>query len=54
VQDVNLKWRSWLTHNLLAHPLSEILAWCGEDGERIGEWLHDSTLPEHEFGTGRG
>jgi len=45
-------WRNWTTHNLIAHPLSEIAHLLGLD-----EWadlIHDSTIPEHEPGTGRG
>ena len=42
----------WTAHNLIAHPLSEILFQIG-----LGDWgdrLHDWTIPEHESGTGRG
>lgn len=42
----------WTTHNLIAHPLSEILFQLG-----LGDWgnrLHDWTIPAHEAGTGRG
>lgn len=42
----------WAIHNLIAHPLSEILYWLGL--ESIGGWLHDETVPEHEEGKGRG
>lgn len=42
----------WAIHNLVAHPLSEILYWLRL--ERIGNWIHDKTVPEHEQGTGRG
>lgn len=45
-------WRCWSTHNLIGHPLSEIAHLLGLD-----EWariLHDSTIPPHEPGTGRG
>lgn len=44
--------RSWPIHNLIAHPLSEILHWLGRDD--LGNRLHDRTLPEHEAGKGRG
>lgn len=39
-------------HNLVAHPASEILHWLGCDG--LGNRIHDSTLPAHEAGSGRG
>lgn len=44
--------RSWPMHNLVAHPLSEIMHWLGLTV--TGDRLHDATLPEHEAGTGRG
>ncbi len=42
----------WTLHNLIAHPLSEILFQVG-----LGSWgnfIHDWTIPAHEPGTGRG
>ncbi len=42
----------WGIHNLIAHPVSEILYWFGL--ERAGSYLHDETIPEHEEGKGRG
>ena len=42
----------WSLHNLVAHPLSELLFQVG-----LREWsdrVHDLTVPEHEAGTGRG
>jgi len=42
----------WAVHNLIAHPLSEILYWLGLEG--IGTLLHDETMPAHEEGKGRG
>lgn len=42
----------WSLHNLVAHPLSEVLFQLG-----LREWsdrVHDLTVPEHEAGTGRG
>jgi hypothetical protein len=35
--------RNWAIHNLVAHPLMEILHWFGCDD--WGEWLHDRTVP---------
>lgn len=46
------RWDPFSVHNLLAHPLSEMLHLLG-----LEEWstiVHDSTLPDHEPGTGRG
>ncbi len=45
-------WKSWPTHNLLAHPVSELLWLAGF--ERLSNRLHDGTVPPHEEGTGRG
>jgi len=42
----------WTAHNLIAHPVSEILFQIGLGG--WGDWLHDWTIPEHIPGTGRG
>ena len=42
----------WTLHNVVAHPLSELLFQVG-----LRSWsdrLHDLTIPEHEAGTGRG
>jgi hypothetical protein len=42
----------WALHNIVAHPLSELLYLVGL--ESAGNWLHDITIPAHEPGTGRG
>lgn len=42
----------WSLHNIVAHPLSEIIYLVGF--ERASNWIHDITTPEHESGTGRG
>ncbi len=42
----------WTLHNLVAHPLSEILFLVGLG--RISNFVHDQTIPVHEPGTGRG
>jgi hypothetical protein len=47
----------WMAHNLIAHPLSEVLHWVGYLHPKIrdfGLWLHDITVPRHEPNTGRG
>lgn len=51
-----MRWlRNWSVHNLVAHPVSEILFLLDPDaGQKIGNWLHDRTLPDHEYGKGRG
>lgn len=45
------RWR-WTVHNLVAHPLSELLYQVGLGG--LGDRLHDATVPQHDAGTGRG
>lgn len=42
----------WTLHNLIAHPLSEILFQLGF--EDAGNRIHDATIPEHVLGQGRG
>lgn len=42
----------WTIHNVVAHPLSELLYQVGF--EDWGNRIHDETVPYHESGTGRG
>ena len=42
----------WTAHNLIAHPLSEVLFQVGL--RKLSDKVHDITVPEHEAGTGRG
>jgi hypothetical protein len=44
----------WSLHNLIAHPLSEMVYLAGF--EEISNWIHDVTIPDHdhEANTGRG
>ena len=42
----------WSLHNIVAHPLSEILYQVGL--EKAGNIVHDITIPAHKHGTGRG
>lgn len=42
----------WMIHNLIAHPISEVLYWFGY--EKLGNRLHDATVPRHVTGAGRG
>jgi len=43
----------WTLHNMVAHPLSEILHLFGCP-EHWGNVVHDITIPDHEAGEGRG
>ena len=43
---------AWTAHNVVAHPLSELLFQAGM--ERAANAVHDATIPSHESGTGRG
>lgn len=42
----------WTLHNIIAHPLSELLFQVGL--RRWSDAVHDLTVPDHEPGTGRG
>ena len=42
----------WTIHNIIAHPLGEILYLLGF--ESLSNRLHDATIPKHKPGTGRG
>ena len=42
----------WTLHNVVAHPLSEILFQVGKGD--LGNRIHDATIPPHRAGTGRG
>ena len=45
-------YRNWTFHNLIAHPLSEVLYLLGF--KKLSGRVHDATVPDHEPGTGRG
>lgn len=49
-------YKNWPVHNLIAHPLSEIVHWFTFwwAGDRISGWIHDVTVPAHDKGQGRG
>ena len=53
-------YRNWVIHNLVGHPLSEVVYWLVRPfvgiakAERLSGEFHDLTLPVHEPGTGRG
>lgn len=42
----------WTIHNVIAHPLSEVLYQAGF--EKIANDIHDATVPTHSDGIGRG
>jgi len=42
----------WSFHNLIAHPLSEIVFLLGF--EELSNKIHDKSIPEHEVNQGRG
>ena len=42
----------WAPHNMIAHPLSEVLFQLGL--EDLSNDVHDATVPYHTPGTGRG
>ena len=40
---------SWTLHNLIAHPLSELVHLFGlgtKRAERLSNWIHDVTVPD--------
>ena len=37
-------YKNWPIHNLIGHPLMEILGWIGL--RRLGIAIHDATVPE--------
>jgi len=43
----------WTLHNLVSHPLSELVFLATGDEELAGR-IHDATLPDHQQGQGRG
>lgn len=46
--------RNWTVHNLIAHPLSEIAHLIGLGFTKLSQVIHDSTIPDHQPGHGRG
>jgi hypothetical protein len=42
----------WTIHNVIAHPLSEVFHLLGYS--KLGNKIHDITIPEHIRGQGRG
>jgi hypothetical protein len=42
----------WSFHNLVAHPISEIVWLLGF--RKLSDSIHDKSVPKHEEGQGRG
>lgn len=52
---MNKLYKNWTVHNLIAHPLSELIyLFSLGKAHKLGNWVHDVTIPKHEKGTGRG
>ena len=57
---LNRLWKNWTVHNIISHPVSEVLYLISlpfvgrEKAENISGWIHDVTLPDQVRGTGRG
>ncbi len=52
-------YKNWTVHNLIAHPLSEIVYWLVRPFGKhratdTSGWIHDLTIPKHKAGNGRG
>jgi hypothetical protein len=45
VEGRRLRWKkgAWAFHNVVAHPLMQVLAWCRMP--KLAIWLHDTTVP---------
>ena len=46
-------YKNWFIHNMIAHPLSEIVYWLvrpfgSEKARSVSGVVHDSTIPESE------
>lgn len=46
IEGRRLRWakHAWAFHNLVAHPVMQVLVWCGF--KKTGLWLHDITVPK--------
>ena len=57
---MNKLWKNWTVHNIISHPVSEVLYLISlpfvgrEKAENISGWIHDVTIPDQVRGTGRG
>lgn len=67
INRTSLKWWEcsvkWSIHNLIAHPVSDILYWVAvftfidnisDNILKLSDLIHDLTVPVHKKGTGRG
>ena len=45
LEGLRLRWprHKWAFHNLVAHPLLQLCAFCGQ--HKLGFWIHDATVP---------
>ena len=49
---MNKLWKNWTVHNIIAHPVSQIvylisIPFVGrEKAESISEWIHNVTIPD--------
>lgn len=49
LEGLNLKFirHRWALHNLIGHPLLQILSWAGK--VKLGFWIHDNTVPRPRY-----
>jgi hypothetical protein len=52
-------YRNWTVHNLVSHPVSEVVYWLVRPfgrtrAESASGWIHDVTIPPHKEDEGRG
>lgn len=45
-------WNAWVLHNLVAHPLMQLLAFAGQHSAAF--WVHDATVPRPRGASARG
>ena len=43
---MSIVYKNWKVHNLVAHPLMEVLSWIGLSD--LGDKIHDATYPAQE------
>jgi hypothetical protein len=51
MRNIKQVYQNWPVHNLVAHPLSELVYWIVRPfgkavAKSAGDWIHDSTIPE--------
>jgi len=48
-------YKNWAVHNLFSHPIMEIVYLLSfGKAERLCNFIHDVTIPDHTPGEGRG